>query len=187
LEASGNRELRECWSVGVLECWGAGVLECSLIKSPVRIYGELLPRLQFCLHWFNPAEVLLKWNSADLHLHHHVTAIEVAAHFALQTVQVFTRIIVSAGSIDEHLWVGYAVAIPFGQQLEERLFSDLGYCIPDHVDGADSNRSFAMAARFLVGHQASPDFGGIKIISFLVDQRIWIGGKQTRAKSDLTR
>ena len=37
--------------------------------------------------------------------------------------------------------------------------------------------------RFFVGHHAGPDFGGIEIVVFLVDQHFWLGLENPRAES----
>src|ERR1700726_2478205 len=55
-----------------------------------------------------------------------------------------------APGIHEHFGIRRSIAIPFGQKPKEWLLGDLRDRIPDgHVDGADRDRTFAMAARLL--------------------------------------
>ncbi len=117
---------------------------------------------------------------ADLHLHHGIAAVEIAAHLGAQLLDALAGIVVAAGGIDEDARIGLA-AVAFGEQPEQRLAGDLRDRVPHrHVDGADRDRALAVAARLLVLHQRRPDAVGIEIVAGIVEQRLRVGVAASR-------
>ena len=121
--------------------------------------------------------------AADLHLHHGVAAIEIAAHLGAQRRIILARIVIAARCIDEHARIG-GDPVPLGQQPEQRLAGDLRHRVPHrHVDRADRHRAVAMPARLLVGHHAGPDAIRIEILPGRIQQRSRIGLQDARGEA----
>src|SRR5215212_1226162 len=67
----------------------------------------------------------------------------------------------------------------FCEQSKQRLARDLRHRVPyRHVDGADSHRALAVAARFLVRHQHRPDFIRVEVFAAFVEQSLRVGFHQ---------
>ena len=97
--------------------------------------------------------------------------------------QIFSRIVVAARGVNKNALVRFPVAVAFGQQFKQRLSCDLGNGIPHrHVDRSDGDRAFAMSARLLVGHHASPNFRGVEIFAARIDEAGRFGFEYPRPK-----
>ena len=81
---------------------GNGILQ---IKAAVCIHRQLVRILQDFEHRFYAPQVFREWRSADLHLHHGISEIEIPLHLFLQGGQVLVRIVVTARRIDEYFVV----------------------------------------------------------------------------------
>jgi hypothetical protein len=113
---------------------------------------------------------LLKIGSPDLHLHHRVSAVKIAAHLGAQRVKIFPRIIVAACGVYEDARIRLG-AVAFSEQAEQRFAGNFRDRIPHrHIDGADGDGAFAMAARLLVAHHRLPDPIGVQIVAGIVQQ-----------------
>ena len=139
------------------------------------------PRRQDRFHRLDAATVLGERHAADLHLHHGVAGIEMAAHLVLQVLGGLARRIPAAADVAEHLVGDLAAVVALGQQAMQRLAGDLGDRVPDRdLDGADADRALAVAAGFLVLHHHGEDFLRIEIVAGLVEQRLRIGLEDAR-------
>src|SRR5581483_5143062 len=143
----------------------------------LRVTADLLE------HRLDARAILLERRAADLHLHHGVAAIEIAAHLRAQLGEVLPRIIVAARGIDEDFGVG-GCAVALGKEAEQRLAGDLRHRVPyRHVDGADRDRALAMAARLLVRLQHGPDLVRIEVVATGIEKRLRIGLEHAAAKA----
>ncbi len=121
-------------------------------------------------HGFDAAAVVGDRFAADLHFHHGVAAVEVAAHFGAQRGVILAGVVVAAGGIDEDVGVGDD-AVAFGEQAEQRLAGDFRHRVPHrHVDRADRDGAVAVAAGLFVAHHRGPDLVGVQVFAGLVEQ-----------------
>ena len=123
-------------------------------------------------------EILGEVGAADLHLHHGVAHVEEPAHLVLEVRQALARRVVAAGGVDEHRVIGLPVAVAVGEIAVERLAGDLGGQVEQrHVQHADRDRAFAVAAGLLVGHHDRPRPGRVQV-ACLVEQALRGGGEE---------
>ena len=100
------------------------------VEAAVGIHGEALTRPQHTQHGLNPSQVLRERCAPDLHLHHRVAQVEVGAHLLGQRLQVLAGVVVATRGVHEHGAVDAAVAVPVGEELEQREPRELGGGIP---------------------------------------------------------
>jgi len=92
------------------------------------------------VHGFNSAHVLRELETADLHLHHCIAGIEMAAHLVLQVRDGLPGEIPACAHITEHLARDLAPAVALREQTMQRLAGDLGDRVPNcDLDRADRN------------------------------------------------
>ena len=66
---------------------------------------------------------------------------------------------------------GERAPITLGQQLVQRLAGFLGHRVPDsHVDGADGDRTLAVATGLFIGHHRVPDLVRAQIAAAVIEQ-----------------
>ena len=118
------------------------------IETAIRIHCQLGVAANFRQHGLDAPAIFRDIGSADLHLHHGVSAVEIAAHFRTQRLQILSRIVVAAGGVDKDTRIGLC-AIAFGKQPEERLAGNFRHRIPHrHIDRADGYGAFAVPPGF---------------------------------------
>ncbi len=155
---------------------------CFKIEATVRIDCQPGPRADFGEHGFDAALILIDRGAADLHLHHVVAAIDIAAHLRAQGTVVLAWIIVAASGVDEDARIGLAPVL-LSEHPEQRLAGDLCRRIPDrHVERADGDRALTMPARLLVRHHRRPKLVRIKVVTGIIEHGTWIGLQDPVAK-----
>ena len=109
--------------------------------------------------------------AADLHLHHPVALVLVAAHLGVQAFKLLAGVVVAAARIDQDSLVRLTAVEALGQQLPQRFAGDLRHGIPyRHVEPARRVRAVAVAARLLIGHEAFPDRERVQVAGLLVNE-----------------
>ena len=153
------------------------------IEAAIGVHRELRLTADFLQHRLNALAVLVERGAADLHLHHGVAAVEIAAHLGAQSAEVLAGIVVAACRVDKNARIGLH-AVPLGQQPEQRLARNLRHRVPHrHVDGADRHGALAMPAGLLVAHQRGPDAVGIEVVAGIVQQRLRLGLQEARSEA----
>ncbi len=74
--------------------------------------------------------------------------------------------------------------MPRGDEAEEWLAGYFSDGVPHgHVDGADRDGTFAVAAGLLVAHECRPDANRIEVVAGIIEQRFGRGFEQARGES----
>ena len=90
------------------------------------------------------------------------------------------RGVVAAGGVDEHRVIGLPVAVAVGEEPVQRLPGDLGGQVEQrHVDHADRDGAFTVAAGLLVAHHDRHAWVGIQVAG-LIEQALGGGVQQPR-------
>jgi hypothetical protein len=126
----------------------------------------------------HPAQVLVERQAADLHLHHGVAGIEMAAHLVLQVRHGLAGPVPAAADVAKHLGRDLAAVVALGEQAMELLAGDLRHRVPERdLDRADGDRALAVAAGFLALHHAGEDARRLEVLAAGIEQRRGIGGE----------
>src|SRR5262249_22051443 len=129
-------------------------------------------RRQHRFNRFHPPHVFGEWYTSNLHLHHGIAAVEMAAHLVLQIFYGLARRIPATADITEYLAHDLAAVVPLGQQAMKRFSGYLGDCVPDRdLDRPDADRALAVPAGFSPLHHDGENLRWIEILVVLVEQQ----------------
>ena len=142
------------------------------IEFRIGVDRELRARRQDRFDRLDAGEIVGERHAADLHLHHGVAGVEMAAHLVLQILGGLARRIPAAADIAEHFVGDLAAVEALGQHAVQRLVGDLGDGVPDRdLDGADADRALGMPAGLFVLHHDGEDFFRREIAG-VIEQRV---------------
>src|SRR6476469_5480321 len=153
----------------------------SAIEFAICIDGQMIAGTGDFEHGLQPAQVLLEWQAADLHLQHCIAGVEMPAHLVLQVLDCLARPIPAAAHVAEHLFRNIAAIEALGEHGVQRLIRNLGDRVPYcYLNGANSDRALGMSAGLFTPHHAIENFRGSEIAAGIVEQRVGFGSEDAR-------
>ena len=151
------------------------------LELAVGVDREARPASQDIEYRFDAPAVLGEPEAADLHLHHGVAGIEMAAHLVLEIGDGLPRPIPAAADITKHLAGQAAAAVAVGEHPVQRHIGDLRRRVPHRdLDGADPDRTLGVAADLLAPDHGRGDAGGIDVAAGLIEERGRVGPEDSR-------